>query len=270
MLQNRRVSTGQSGVNSKGFVANGKSRRKVKTATCWKKGQPRSHDTTEPRDNKPRPWAKSVTAKLKPSTGVGVPKPCTAPWPSMSSSGAFHCVSDNHGGASDIEYVETKGQIIAERLEDERQNQDQQIVLSIEGRARCRHSWNLPKPCDRAGAPMSGGYPLSEYPVDVCVDVERVAWLPDDWAQVIREFSFGPQVGWLSPSGVYYPSQAAIEAALGRRSSGTLSGSCFSQSAFARRGGGDIGSEQKQSTSPSSQIRQIDLQRWFEFLAPTS
>ena len=76
-------------------------------------------------------------------------------------------------------------------------------------------------PEKRDGAPLKGGYPLHKYPPNVIVDGLRCAWLPDDWAQVMKNTGPGGVYhGWLSPEGKFfyhrrgYPS--SIEPTLGR------------------------------------------------------
>lgn len=79
-----------------------------------------------------------------------------------------------------------------------------------------------PKPEDRDGAPLKGGFPLDQYPPNVVVDGLRASWLPDDWAQVIKNTGpGGSYLGWMSPAGKFfyhrcgYPS--AMEETIGRR-----------------------------------------------------
>mmetsp|Transcript_8925 Transcript_8925/g.15760 ORF Transcript_8925/g.15760 Transcript_8925/m.15760 type:complete len:584 (-) Transcript_8925:73-1824(-) len=79
-----------------------------------------------------------------------------------------------------------------------------------------------PRPEDRDGAPLKGGFPLDQYPPNVIVDGLRATWLPDDWAQVIKNTGpGGSYLGWMSPAGKFfyhrcgYPS--AIEETLGRK-----------------------------------------------------
>merc|ERR1740138_1289974 len=43
-----------------------------------------------------------------------------------------------------------------------------------------------PSPEKRSGAPLKGGFPLAKYPPNVIVDCQRVAWLPDNWAQAMK------------------------------------------------------------------------------------
>jgi len=69
---------------------------------------------------------------------------------------------------------------------------------------RCGGGSKLPEAKNRAGAPLKGGYPLSKYPVNVLVDGQRDAWLPDDWAQVIKNTGpGGVYIGWMSPEGKF-------------------------------------------------------------------
>jgi len=71
--------------------------------------------------------------------------------------------------------------------------------------SRCGGGSKLPDAKERAGAPVKGGYPLSKYPVNVLVDGQRVAWLPDDWAQVIKNTGpGGVYIGWMSPKGIFH------------------------------------------------------------------
>jgi len=79
-----------------------------------------------------------------------------------------------------------------------------------------------PKPEDRDGAPIKGGFALKKYPPNVIVDGTRAFWLPDDWAQVMKNTGPGGVYhGWMSPEGKFfyhrcrYPT--AIEETLGRR-----------------------------------------------------
>merc|ERR1719162_2524982 len=70
--------------------------------------------------------------------------------------------------------------------------------------ARCGGGSKLPDAKDRAGAPVKGGYPFSQYPVNVLVDGQRASWLPDDWAQVIKNTGpGGVYIGWMSPDGKF-------------------------------------------------------------------
>ncbi|CAK9055158.1 Hypothetical protein SCF082_LOCUS29859 [Durusdinium trenchii] len=79
----------------------------------------------------------------------------------------------------------------------------------------------LPEPEDRDGAPVKGGLPFNQYPPNLLVDGQRAYWLPDDWAQVVKNTGpGGTYVGWLNPGGKFfyhrhgYPT--AIEESLGR------------------------------------------------------
>lgn len=85
-----------------------------------------------------------------------------------------------------------------------------------------RSGGKLPAPKDRAGAPVSGGFPLNKYPPNVLVDVIRAYWLPDEWAQVVKNTGpGGTYVGWMSPEGKFYYHRCgypgAVEEKLGRR-----------------------------------------------------
>lgn len=78
--------------------------------------------------------------------------------------------------------------------------------------SRCGGGSKLPDAKDRAGAPVKGGYPLSKYPVNVLVDGQRAAWLPDDWAQVIKNTGpGGTYTGWMSPDGVFHYHRNLLE-----------------------------------------------------------
>jgi len=79
-----------------------------------------------------------------------------------------------------------------------------------------------PRPEDRDGAPVKGGFPIKKYPPNVLVDCVRAPWLPDDWAQVLKNTGpGGVYFGWMSPEGKFfyhrngYPS--SIEGTLGRK-----------------------------------------------------
>lgn len=79
-----------------------------------------------------------------------------------------------------------------------------------------------PIPEQRDGAPVKGGFPLKKYPPNVIVDGMRAPWLPDSWAQVIKNTGpGGVYLGWMSPEGKFfyhrdhYPT--SIEGTLGRR-----------------------------------------------------
>eukprot|EP00928_Gymnodinium_smaydae_P080964 TRINITY_DN64559_c0_g1_i1.p1 TRINITY_DN64559_c0_g1~~TRINITY_DN64559_c0_g1_i1.p1 ORF type:complete len:582 (-),score=156.65 TRINITY_DN64559_c0_g1_i1:171-1862(-) len=79
-----------------------------------------------------------------------------------------------------------------------------------------------PPPEKRDGAPLKGGFPLDKYPPNVIVDGLRASWVPDDWAQVIKNTGpGGSYLGWMSPAGKFfyhrcgYPS--AIEETIGRK-----------------------------------------------------
>lgn len=70
---------------------------------------------------------------------------------------------------------------------------------------RCGGGSKMPAAKDRAGAPLKGGFPPSKYPINVLVDGQRVAWLPDDWAQVIKNTGPGGiYIGWMSPDGKFH------------------------------------------------------------------
>mmetsp|Transcript_13561 Transcript_13561/g.22318 ORF Transcript_13561/g.22318 Transcript_13561/m.22318 type:complete len:566 (+) Transcript_13561:88-1785(+) len=91
------------------------------------------------------------------------------------------------------------------------------LVLS-----RCGGGSKMPPAKDRAGAPLKGGFPLNKYAPNVLVDGQRAYWLPDEWAQVIKNTGpGGTYVGWMSPEGKFfyhrhgYP--GAIQETLGRR-----------------------------------------------------
>jgi hypothetical protein len=78
-----------------------------------------------------------------------------------------------------------------------------------------------PPPEKRDGAPLKGGFPLKKYPPNVVVDNTRDFWLPDDWAQVMKNTGPGGVYhGWMSPQGKFfyhrngYPT--AMEETLGR------------------------------------------------------
>lgn len=59
-----------------------------------------------------------------------------------------------------------------------------------------------PPPELRDGAPVKGGFPIKQYPPNVIVDGYRSAWLPDDWAQVIKNTGPGGYyLVWMSPEG---------------------------------------------------------------------
>lgn len=183
------------------------------------------------------------------------------------------CVFEDCSDTSDTVYMDTPGPIIEELVEFDvdLQHQEQPLVPSIEGNpessvylllcARFGYIGDLPKPCDRAGAPIKGGHPVSKFPYDVCVDVDREAWLPDDWAQVIRELPLGPQVGWLSPRGVWYSNRDVIEAALGRRLARTSVTSGSRQGASFGNGTAEIPSEYNRLMAQSvRRARQIELE----------
>eukprot|EP00929_Paragymnodinium_shiwhaense_P002250 TRINITY_DN102451_c0_g1_i1.p1 TRINITY_DN102451_c0_g1~~TRINITY_DN102451_c0_g1_i1.p1 ORF type:complete len:585 (-),score=200.17 TRINITY_DN102451_c0_g1_i1:262-2016(-) len=75
---------------------------------------------------------------------------------------------------------------------------------------------------DRSGAPVKGGYPLNKYPPNVLVDCIRSYWLPDDWAQVVKNTGpGGVYVGWMSPEGKFFYHRhgytSAIEETLGKK-----------------------------------------------------
>jgi len=74
----------------------------------------------------------------------------------------------------------------------------------------------------RDGAAIKGGYPLDKYPPNVIVDGLRASWLPDDWAQVMKNTGPGGVYhGWMSPEGKFYYHRcgypSAIEETLGRK-----------------------------------------------------
>merc|ERR1719401_1937951 len=63
---------------------------------------------------------------------------------------------------------------------------------------------DLPAPKDRLGAPISKGFPVERWPVNVLVDVERAFWLPDDWGQGIKNTGTGgTYVGFVGPDGKF-------------------------------------------------------------------
>lgn len=85
--------------------------------------------------------------------------------------------------------------------------------------ARCGGVQIAPK--NRAGAPVKGGYPISKYPPNVLVDGQRSHWVPDEWAQVVKNTGpGGTYIGWMSPEGKFfyhrhgYP--GAVQETLGR------------------------------------------------------
>jgi hypothetical protein len=93
---------------------------------------------------------------------------------------------------------------------------------------RCAHSGLLdkngkpPPPEERSGAPVKGGFPLSKYPPNVIIDCYRCPWVPDDWAQVMKNTGPGGVYhGWMSPEGKfsYHRSKltGSVEEVLGRK-----------------------------------------------------
>lgn len=80
-----------------------------------------------------------------------------------------------------------------------------------------------PPPEERDGAPLKGGYPLGKYAPNVIVDGLRCVWLPDDWAQVLKNTGPGGVYhGWLSPEGKFfyhrnYKDVSGVEPHLGRK-----------------------------------------------------
>jgi len=79
-----------------------------------------------------------------------------------------------------------------------------------------------PSPEDRDGAFVKGGHPLKSYPPNVIVDGMRASWLPDDWAQVIKNTGpGGTYLGWMGPKGGFFYHRSgypgAIEETLGRK-----------------------------------------------------
>lgn len=79
-----------------------------------------------------------------------------------------------------------------------------------------------PAPEKRDGAPIKGGYNLKKYPVNVIVDAQRAPWLPDNWAQVMKNTGPGGVYhGWMSPEGKFYYHRygypSAMEECLGRK-----------------------------------------------------
>lgn len=80
----------------------------------------------------------------------------------------------------------------------------------------------LPSPENRAGAPVKGGFPLHKYPPNILVDGMREAWLPDDWAQAVKNTGpGGTYKGWVGPEGKFYYHKcgypSAIEETIGRK-----------------------------------------------------
>jgi hypothetical protein len=62
-----------------------------------------------------------------------------------------------------------------------------------------------PPPAERDGAPVKGGFPLNKYAPNVIVDGMRASWLPDDWAQVIKNTGpGGTYLGCMSPEGKFF------------------------------------------------------------------
>mmetsp|Transcript_48163 Transcript_48163/g.112657 ORF Transcript_48163/g.112657 Transcript_48163/m.112657 type:complete len:478 (+) Transcript_48163:70-1503(+) len=79
----------------------------------------------------------------------------------------------------------------------------------------------LPKPEERDGAPLSGGFPVHRWPPNVLVDVQRLQWIPDDWGQGIKNTGpGGTYLGWVSPEGKFYYHRSQMEKDLGRTLSG--------------------------------------------------
>lgn len=63
----------------------------------------------------------------------------------------------------------------------------------------------LPPPEKRDGAFVKGGFPYNKYPVNVIVDGSRFSWVPDDWAQVVKNTGPGGiYIGWMSPEGKFF------------------------------------------------------------------
>jgi len=94
--------------------------------------------------------------------------------------------------------------------------------------ARCAQAGLLdkngkpPPPEQRDGAPVKGGFPLSKYPPNVIVDCYRRAWLPDDYAQVMKNTGPGGVYhGWMGPPGVFHYHRCnvsgCLEDAIGRK-----------------------------------------------------
>jgi len=80
-----------------------------------------------------------------------------------------------------------------------------------------------PPPEQRDGAPLEGGYPFRKYPPNLLVDGYRLSWVPDDWAQVLKNTGpGGVYLGWLSPDGKFlyhrrgYGAESCVEGILGR------------------------------------------------------
>jgi len=81
-----------------------------------------------------------------------------------------------------------------------------------------------PPPEKRDGAPLKGGFPVNKYPPNVIVDGQRAFWLPDEYAQVMKNTGPGGVYhGWMNPKGTFiyhrhgYPQ--ALESELGRKCS---------------------------------------------------
>jgi len=80
-----------------------------------------------------------------------------------------------------------------------------------------------PPPAQRDGAPLRGGYPLTKYPPNLLVDGSRLPFVPDDWAQVLKNTGpGGVYLGWLSPEGKFlyhrrgYGPESCVEGIVGR------------------------------------------------------
>lgn len=89
-------------------------------------------------------------------------------------------------------------------------------------RSPCDARGNPPPPEKRDGFPIKGGLPLNKYPPNLVVDGLRAAWLPDNYAQVIKNSGPGGVYhGWISEACKFhyhrngYPS--ALEETLGRK-----------------------------------------------------
>jgi len=85
-----------------------------------------------------------------------------------------------------------------------------------------------PPPELRDGAAIKGGYPIEKYPPNVVIDAWRAPWLPDDFAQVMKNTGPGGVYhGWMGPEGKFYyhrcGNDSSIEAKAGRKL-GTMDG----------------------------------------------
>jgi len=89
-------------------------------------------------------------------------------------------------------------------------------------RCKCDAKGKPPTPEKRDGAPIKGGLPLDKYPPNLVVDGLRASWLPDNFAQVIKNSGPGGVYhGWVSEAGKFhyhrngYP--GSLEETLGRK-----------------------------------------------------